>query len=200
MAEGASRPPEAAEPTRPATTILTIGHSTRSSEELIDLLREHRVDLLVDVRRYPGSRRYPHFGAGPLADALGEAGIAYLHEEALGGRRGSAADSPNGGIRNASLRAYADHMDSPEFGEAVERLLRAGEAGTPVVMCAEAVPWRCHRWFLADALLARGAEVRHILGPGEARPHELNPAARVSAGRVRYPPPEPRQRSLFPDS
>ena len=183
---------------RPASEppiVYTVGHSTRSTAELIALLQEHGVDVLVDVRRFPGSRRHPHFGRDALAADLGDAGIRYVHEEDLGGRRDPRPDSHHGGLRNASFRAYADHMESEAFGDAAERLLAVARAGAPAVMCAEAVPWRCHRWLLSDALLARGARVVHILGSGSARDHTLHPDGRMAGeGRVVYPPP---QGSLF---
>ncbi|HUH11863.1 MAG TPA: DUF488 domain-containing protein [Longimicrobiales bacterium] len=177
--------------------VYTVGHSTRSLEELTALLEEHGVDTLVDVRRFPGSRRHPHFGGAALAAALASHGIRYVHEEALGGRRESRPDSPHGGLRNAGFRAYADHMDSADFDAAVARLMAAARDGAPAVMCAEAVPWRCHRWLLSDALLARGARVLHIMGDGPVRAHTLHPDGRlVGEGRVAYPPP---QASLFED-
>jgi uncharacterized protein (DUF488 family) len=160
------------------------------------LLRESEVRLLVDVRRYPGSRRHPQFAREALSRALAEAGIAYRHEPDLGGHRRPRADSPNTAWRNEAFRGYADHLASPEFAQALERLLEAPER--TAILCAEAVPWRCHRQLIADALVARGVEVRHILGPGRVQAHALHAEARVEQGRVTYPGPPRRQRPLFP--
>lgn len=179
--------------------LYTIGHSTRSLDELVELLEEHGIRTLVDVRRFPGSRRHPHFGREPLAAALEGRAVAYRHEPALGGRRGApAADSPNVAWRNASFRAYADHTSSDEFGEALERVLRGGEEAPLAVLCAEALPWRCHRRLIADVAVARGRRVVHILAPGRAEDHELHPDVRVDErGRVTWPAAPPEQRGLF---
>lgn len=151
--------------------------------------------LLVDVRRYPGSRRHPQFAREALSRALEAEGIGYLHEPDLGGHRRPREDSPNTAWRNDAFRGYADHMAGPEFARALDRL-RAAPPRT-AVMCAEAVPWRCHRQLIADALVARGVEVRHILGPGRVEPHALRADARVGEdGRVTYPGPS-RQRRLL---
>ncbi len=171
----------------------TIGHSTRALAELIDLLRGHGVERLVDVRRVPGSRRNPQYGREALADALPEAGIAYVHEPALGGRRPARPDSPNTHWRDAGFRGYADYMAGPEFAAALRGLQAGAAEGVTAVMCAEAMPWRCHRQLLADALVVAGHEVAHILGPGPARPHVLNPAARVRDGTITYPATDERE-------
>lgn len=169
----------------------TIGHSTRTIGELIALLRENGVTMIVDVRRFPGSRRFPQFGRDALAAALAEAGIAYRHEEALGGRRSgdpSAGPSPNTAWRVAAFRAYADYMATPPFRAALQRLMEDAEHGRPAILCAEAVPWRCHRRLITDALLARGVPVLDIIGPGPATPAVLSPHALVHAdGGVTYP-------------
>lgn len=165
-------------------TIFTIGHSTRRPDELLSLLRTNGVRRLVDVRRYPGSRRYPHFGQAALQRSLAAAGMSYVHEPALGGRRAPAPDSINRAWRSASFRGYADYMATPEFQAALLRMVAGAEAESTVLMCAEAVPWRCHRQLLADALLARGVEVRHIIGATPPAVHSLNPAARVGADLV----------------
>lgn len=171
-------------------TILTVGHSTRRLPEFLGLLRAHGVELLVDVRRYPASRRHPHFGREALAAALAEAGLGYRHEEALGGRRSGRPDSPNGAWRNAGFRAYADYAATEDFRDALERLEAAARSRATSVMCAEAVPWRCHRRILADHLVARGHGVRHILGPERAPAHELHPRARPAEdGTLIYPAP-----------
>lgn len=174
--------------------IWTVGHSTRTSEELVDLLREHGVTRLADVRRYPGSRRLPHFSREALEQTLAQAGITYLHFEELGGRRQPAVDSPNGAWENPQFRAYADHMSTPVFQNGVARLL--GNAAPTAIMCAEAVPWRCHRNLLADELVRRGIEVVHILGSGSTRSHTLSRMARIVEDRVIYPP---EQASMFGD-
>jgi uncharacterized protein (DUF488 family) len=167
-------------------TIWTIGHSTRSFDELVALLREHRLSRLADVRRYPCSRRHPHFSRESLEQTLPASGITYLHFEDLGGRRRPEPDSPNGAWQNDQFRAYADYMGTAPFHSAADRLLDS-ELAT-VVMCAEAVPWRCHRNLLADELTHRGVEVVHILGAGSIRPHTLSRMARIEGDRVIYPP------------
>ena len=178
--------------------IYTVGHSTRSLETFLALLAEHQIRLLVDVRRYPASRRYPHFAQEPLAAALEAVGIAYRHDADLGGRRSARKDSANTAWRSAGFRGYADYMETPAFDQAVARLVALAGAPPPVaVMCAEAVPWRCHRQLIADALVARGIAVRHSLGAGQARDHQLSPHAQLLAGaRIRYPAP-PDQPSLW---
>jgi uncharacterized protein (DUF488 family) len=163
-------------------SIFTIGHSTHELDEFLALLRGSGIELLVDVRRYPSSRRYPWFNGPALADAA----PAYEHIEALGGRRAPAPDSPNGGWRVGQFRGYADHMASPEFVAALERLI--AEERRSCVMCAEAQWWRCHRRLLSDALVARGIEVVHIDSRGGTEPHRLTDFAVVEACRVRYPP------------
>lgn len=168
--------------------IWTIGHSTRPSEELIGLLREHGIGRLVDIRRFPGSRRQPQYGREALAAALAGAGIGYVHEPGLGGRRAARPDSPNAYWRDPGFRGYADHMATPEFGAALARLVALGNGEATAILCAEAVPWRCHRQLVADALVAAGNEVVHITGAGRAQPHVLNAAARLRAdGTLVYP-------------
>ena len=165
--------------------LYTIGHSTRPLDELVALLRENGIERLADIRRYPGSRRYPHFSRDALAATLPQAGIEYIHVPQLGGRRKPREDSPNTAWRNEQFRAYADHMASEEFRDAVDNLLASEQ--TTAVMCAEAVPWRCHRHLLADELVRRGIEVVHILGPGQTKRHEMNPHALVEGGHLIYP-------------
>ena len=164
--------------------IYTVGHSTRSLEEFTALLREHGIERLADIRRYPGSRRYPHFSREALAQSLVERNVEYIHVPELGGRRKPADNSPNTALRNQQFRAYADHMATRDFHDAVDRLLTYD--GRTAVMCAEAVPWRCHRNLLSDELLRRGCEVLHIIGRGEAKRHEMNPSARVAGDHLVY--------------
>lgn len=164
--------------------VYTIGHSTRTLDELVALLREHGIARLADIRRYPGSRRYPHFSRESLAQSLPEQGIAYEHMPALGGRRRPLPNSPNSGWRNEQFRGYADYMSTPEFRSAIDALL-ASDA-TTAIMCAEAVPWRCHRNLVADELTRRGHEVVHITGVGASHPHKMNPMARVEGDHLVY--------------
>ena len=167
--------------------VLTVGHSTRTLEELVQLLREHEVQVLADVRTAPGSRRLPQFSRAALADQLPALGIRYVHLPELGGFRRPRPDSPNDGWRNESFRGYADHMATAEWEQGLRRLLELCREGRVAAMCAEAVPWRCHRSLIADALLVRGIPVLHVLGPGAARPHTLTPFARVDGDRITYP-------------
>lgn len=181
------------------STLYTVGHSTRKLGELIDLLRAAGVDLVVDVRRYPTSSRFPHFRKERLAEALPDAGVAYRHEEAMGGRRSLKEESPNSWWRSQGFRAYADHLRSEAFLDALERLEDAAAERTPAIMYAEIVPWRCHRQLIADLLVARGHEVIHLIEPGESELHELNRAARVLPdGAIVYPAPDEDQFDLLP--
>lgn len=177
----------------------TIGHSTRAIEELIDLLSSNGVRCLVDVRRYPGSRRHPQFNRDALARSLETAGIGYRHEPALGGRRGTADErSPNTGWRNASFRAYADHLAHREFLAALDAVVDQARERAVALMCSEAVPWRCHRQLISDVLVARGYTVAHIISDAGPRRHELNDMARVDQrGVVTYPGPDPPQQEMF---
>lgn len=164
----------------------TIGHSTHPLDEFLALLATHGVSAVVDVRRHPGSRRHPHFARDALAASLADAGLGYTWMPELGGRRRARPDSPHHAWREDSFRAYADHMDGAEFQEALALLMAIAAERPTTVMCAEAVPWRCHRQLIADALLARGVEVRHIVGPGTAKPHTLSKHARLEGTRVVY--------------
>lgn len=168
--------------------IWTVGHSNRTLDEFLDLLAGEGVEGIADVRRFPGSRRQPHFGGAALREALGERGMGYEHFPALGGRRGTPAEgSPNTGWRVASFGAYADHMATETFDEGLERLEASATERRTAVMCSEAVPWRCHRRLVADALLVRGWEVLDILAPGRVAPHALTDFARVCDGTLTYP-------------
>lgn len=164
--------------------IFTIGHSTRTLDELVALLREHDVARLADIRRYPGSRRYPHFSREALEQSLPALRIAYEHFPDLGGRRKPSATSRNMYWENEQFRAYADYMATPEFRAAVERLLASDQV--TAYMCAEAVPWRCHRNLLSDELVRRGIEVIHIMGPHSANRHELNRNATIEGDHLVY--------------
>jgi uncharacterized protein (DUF488 family) len=167
--------------------IFTVGHSTRSFEEFTDLLRAWRIDAIADVRTVPRSRRNPQFNADALAMALPAAGIAYLPMPALGGWRRPRPDSPNAAWRLASFRGYADYMQTPEFDHALDDLIAAARGHQLAAMCAEAVPWRCHRSLIADALVARGCDVHDILSATKADPHRLTPFARIEHHHVTYP-------------
>ncbi|HET7921221.1 MAG TPA: DUF488 domain-containing protein [Gammaproteobacteria bacterium] len=169
------------------TTLYSIGHSTRTLDELVALLREHDVTLLADVRTVPRSRHNPQFNLETLPAALATHGIGYAHLPALGGLRHARKDSINQGWRNASFRGYADYMQTPEFEAALGGLIRLAARQMVAVMCAEAVPWRCHRSLIADALAVRGAEVCHIMGPGKYQKHKLTPFALVEGMWLSYP-------------
>ena len=160
--------------------LFTVGHSTRTSDELLAVLRAAGIEEVVDVRRFPASRRFPQFGREPLARALLAAGIAYAHEEDLGGRRTPRRDSPNTFWRVEGFRGYADHMATPAFAAALDRVLEKARARRVAVMCAEALPSRCHRQLVADAAVVRGVAVTHLIAPGRSEPHVLHPAARES--------------------
>jgi len=165
--------------------IYTIGHSTRSLGEHIDLLREHGIERLADIRRYPGSKRYPHFSREALTVSMPAAGIEYVHMPELGGRRKPVADSHNGGWRNEQFRGYADYMATDAFRLAIDELLAS--ARITVYMCAEALPWRCHRNMVSDELVRRQVEILHIITSGSVQRHELNPMAVVDGGHLVYP-------------
>jgi uncharacterized protein (DUF488 family) len=170
--------------------LYTVGHSTRSPDQLLDILRTAGVGAVVDVRTFPSSRRYPHFNRSALEEWLPEAGIDYVHVPELGGRRDPAPGSPNGGWRERGFRGYADHMTTPVFASGLERLVRLARAKPTTVICAEALWWRCHRRLIADALTARGWEVEH-LGSGERALHELTSFAEVGeGGALTYPAPQ----------
>ena len=166
--------------------IWTVGHSTRAASEFNEILLAHHIKCLVDVRSFPGSRRYPHFNRPELSHALESAGILYVHSPQLGGRRRPSPDSKNTAWQNASFRAYADHMETREFKQGIEELLKLAEEKRTAIMCAEAVWWRCHRSLIADFLKAKGVEVAHILNAGKTEVHPYTTAARIVDGELSY--------------
>ena len=176
--------------------VYTIGHSSRSAAELIERLKAEGVDLVVDVRRFPRSRRHPQFNIETLPAALAASGIGYHHAEALGGRRRRSLEadaSPNAGWREDGFRNYADYAMTAPFRLALDAVVASAETRTPAIMCAEALWWQCHRRIISDYLLVRGIDVIHILGPGETKPAALTPGAEPQAdGTVHYPPAQPR--------
>jgi uncharacterized protein (DUF488 family) len=165
--------------------LYTIGHSTRSLEEFLGLLKREGATHLVDVRAFPTSKRHPHFSRPNLETAMIDTGGRYSHLPSLGGRRRGRRDSHNTKWRNASFRAFADYMETREFNEALDDLLNLAGLEPTVIMCAEAVPWRCHRSLIADAVVARGVPVLHILDAG-TQEHQLPSFGRIEEGRVRY--------------
>lgn len=170
-------------------SLWTIGHSTRTREEFLGLLRENRIERLVDVRHFPTSARVPWTNRDTLAAHLHKVGIAYEHLEDLSGYRKPRPDSKNTAWRNEGFRGYADHMETASFAAALDWLIAEAREYRTAIMCAEAVPWRCHRGLLSDALLVRGVHVIHIRGVGEAQDHRLTPFAKVHEHTVTYPTP-----------
>jgi uncharacterized protein (DUF488 family) len=167
-------------------TIWTIGHSTRDAEEFLSLLAGERIQALADVRRFPGSRKYPHFNVDNLARALPAAGIEYAPFPELGGRRKPLPDSANTAWRNEAFRAYADYMATPEFASGIERLAALAAEKRTAIMCSEAVWWRCHRGLIADWLKVRGVRVLHILDARHVVEHPYTSAAHVTNGELDY--------------
>jgi uncharacterized protein (DUF488 family) len=167
--------------------IYTVGHSTRTAEEFAAILKAHSVQAVADVRLIPGSRRYPHFGAEEMAKWLPKAGLEYLPFKDLGGRRKARKDSINLAWRNESFRGYADYMMTDEFEHALARLVEVATQKPTTIMCAEAVPWRCHRSLIADALVARGWQVMDIMSETSAKAHKLPEFAKLDGTRVTYP-------------
>lgn len=175
-------------PAGPASlTVYTIGHSTRTREDLIDLLHAHGVTQLADVRTIPRSRRNPQFNMETLPGALRASGIDYAHFPCLGGLRRPRRDSMNTAWQNASFRAFADYMQTPEFSAGLGELLSVARRRPTAIMCAEAVPWRCHRSLIADALVVRQARVEHIPSGKRCQPHTLTPFARLRGLDISYP-------------
>lgn len=178
--------------------IYTIGHSSRTGEQLVALLLEYGIEAVVDVRSYPGSRRFPQFNRETLKERLAAAGISYDHEAALGGRRLGKTESRHMALSDPGLRAYADHMDTAEFVAGLERVLESADQRPTAILCAEADPFRCHRKLIADALVARGRTVLHIVAADRCEPHRLSRHAVVEPdGTVAYPRKTADQPRLF---
>lgn len=167
-------------------TIWTVGHSNRTLEDLLELLRSQEIQMLADVRHFPGSRRLPHFNKENLSESLPKAGIEYIHFVELGGRRRTRPDSPNKAWRNESFRGYADYMMTPEFHAGIDRLLKVARQKRTAIMCAEALWWQCHRSMIADFLKAAGHTVIHILTAKKTEEHPFTSAARIVDGKLSY--------------
>jgi uncharacterized protein (DUF488 family) len=178
-------------------TVWTIGHSTRSIDEFLDLLAEHAIKLLIDVRRFPVSKRQTQFNEVNLRSSLAAAEIGYLWLPELGGRRTPDRDSVNTGWRNAGFRGYADHMSTREFRDGFERVVESAREARSAIMCAEAVWWRCHRGLISDALAVEGVHVVHIMGPAASVTHPMTPPARMIDGKLSYRAEEGGQRELL---
>jgi uncharacterized protein (DUF488 family) len=168
-------------------TVFTVGHSTRTIEEFVHLLKAHAIQHVIDVRSMPRSRHNPQFAQDQLSSALERFRIHYSHMLGLGGRRHARRDSTNTGWRNVSFRGYADYMETPAFRESLNRCIALAHEERVALMCAEAVPWRCHRSLIADALLVRGVEVGEITSAMHVRPYSLTSWARISGMDVTYP-------------
>lgn len=182
------------------SVILTVGHSTRTLAEFIRLLQIHAVTRVVDVRTVPRSKHNPQFNKDSLALTLKKAGLGYVHLPGLGGLRHAKRDSLNVGWRNASFRGFADYMQTPEFERSLEELIRLSNRDRLALMCAEAVPWRCHRSLIADALLVRGIRTEDIMSPTRRQLHSLTPFAKVCDTTVTYPVEVSQSRSKKPSS
>jgi uncharacterized protein (DUF488 family) len=170
--------------------LYTVGHSTRPFDEFVSLLRRHGITTIADVRRFPRSRKYPHFNDEALAATLPGAGIRYVPLPALGGRRNTSAQSVNTGWRNEGFRGYADYMQTEQFEQGLAELIRLASEAPTATMCAEAVPWRCHRSLISDAMGVRGWEVLDVISDARPAPHKLTPFAKVEGTRITYPPAE----------
>lgn len=179
-------PPRAGGGAGPGRSIATVGHSNKPLADFLSMLRAHGIRRVLDVRRHPGSRKWPHFGAVRLAASLSSAGIDYAGLPELGGRRKPRPDSPHSAWRQEAFRGYADFMDTPEFADALERAMALAAEVPAALLCAEALPWRCHRSLIADALVARGWDVVDVLSEKDARIHRLPDFARLEGERVIY--------------
>jgi len=175
-------------------TIFAIGHSTRPLEEFIELLRANGVKRVIDIRTIPRSRHNPQFNRDTLGPAMRKSGVAYVHLKKLGGLRHAKQDSVKLGWHNAGFRGFADYMETPEFAAGLARAIKLAEAKPSALMCAEAVPWRCHRSLVADALVVRGIQILDIVSASPPRPHKLTPFARVRGVHITYPTDKPRAR------
>jgi uncharacterized protein (DUF488 family) len=176
--------------------LYTIGHSTRSIDELVQLLKHYKVDELIDVRKIPRSGHNPQFNRENLATSLEHSSIVYRHEPELGGLRKPSGDSVNLGWRNPGFRGFADYMQTDQFSAVLQTLMDRSQDRMLCILCAEAVPWKCHRSLISDALTVHGASVRHIYSLAKAEPHRLSPFAKVEGTRITYPSSEPQQPSL----
>ena len=174
--------------------LFTIGHSTRTLDEFVELLRSNGVKRVMDIRTIPRSRHNPQFNRETLGPALKKFGIAYVHLKKLGGLRRANPESINLGWHNSSFRGFADYMQTADFESGLERAIRLAELKPSALMCAEAVPWRCHRSLVADALVIRGFQVREIVSASPPKLHKLTPFARVRGTRITYPTDKPRAR------
>ena len=170
----------------PDLRIWTIGHSTRSLGEFLELLAANKIEALADVRQYPASRRYPHFNQRELSQSLAQVGVEYVSLPELGGRRKPRPDSKNTAWRNESFRGYADYMETPEFRSGIDRLLAVARDKRTAIMCSEAVWWRCHRALISDYLKAAGVVVEHIVGLNKNESHPYTSAARIEEGKLSY--------------
>lgn len=182
-------------PSLSSIELFTIGHSNHSREDFLNLLKQHAIEAVADVRRFPGSRKYPHFNQDELSQSLQDIGIEYLWIEELGGRRPKAKnfESPNTGLRNESFRNYADYMLTEDFREGIGKLAEIAAEKRTAILCAESVFWRCHRRLVSDFVLAQGGRVQHIFPSGDSKPHSLTAEARVENETVTYPG----ERTLF---
>jgi|ERR1043166_5811963 uncharacterized protein (DUF488 family) len=176
------------ESTRP--TLWTIGHSTRPIEDFISILKSHDIESLADVRQFPASRRYPHFGKDALAKSLADANLMYTHFPELGGRRRPQPNSPNIAWRNEAFRGYADYMMTPPFNAGIERLLKIAHEKRTAIMCAELLWWRCHRSLISDYLKAHGHQILHVMDAKKTQEHPFTAAARLVDGKLTYSTPE----------
>ncbi len=172
---------------KPSITLFTVGHSTRGIDEFVHLLKTHGIRRIVDIRTIPRSRHNPQFNRETLSRFLRNRRINYRHMQALGGFRHARVDSLNKGWRNASFRGFADYMQTLEFEEALKKLIDLAAQKRTAIMCAEAVPWRCHRSLIGDALLVRGIKVQDIFSDNNNRPHTMTPMARIRSGKITYP-------------